>query len=33
MNIMIKISLINLIKMGNYIQQIIKGPAKLSMAH
>jgi len=33
MNITIKSSLINLIKVGNYIQQIIKGPAKLSVAH
>ncbi len=31
MNITIKSGLINLIKMGNYIQQIIKGTAKLSV--
>jgi hypothetical protein len=30
MNITIKSGLINPIKMGNYIQQIIKGTAKLS---
>jgi hypothetical protein len=26
-------NLINLIKMENYVQKIIKGPAKLSVAH
>jgi len=33
MNITIIYSLINLIKMENYVQKIIKGPAKLSVAH
>jgi hypothetical protein len=33
MNITMKCGLINLIKMENCIQQIIKGPAKLSVAH
>ncbi len=32
MNITMKYSLNNLIKMENYIQQIIKGPAKFSVA-
>jgi hypothetical protein len=32
MNITIKSNLFNLIKMGNYIQHKIKGPAKLSVA-
>ncbi len=33
MNITIIYSLINLIKMENYVQKIIKGSAKLSVAH
>ncbi len=33
MNITMKYSLIGLIKKENYVQQIIKGPAKLSVAH
>jgi hypothetical protein len=32
MNITMKYTLINLIKKENYIQQIIKGPAKLGVA-
>ncbi len=33
MNITSIYSLINLIKMENYVQKIIKGPAKLSVTH
>ena len=33
MNVKMKHSLINVIKMENYVQQINKGPAKFSMAH
>jgi hypothetical protein len=33
MNITIIYSLINLIKMENYVQKIIKGPAKLNVVH
>ncbi len=33
MNITIMYSLIILIEMENYVQKIIKGPDKLSMAH
>jgi len=33
MNITIIYTLINLIKMENYVQKIIKGPAKLGMSH
>ncbi len=33
MNFTIIYSLINLIKMENYVQKIIKGPAKLCIAH